>query len=72
VERLKTPPPPTEGKERPKKAISTATVNREFAFLKHVYNIAIRDGKTNSNPVAKLQMLREPSGRVRYLSRRGG
>jgi integrase len=68
VERLKTPPQPTDEKERPKKAISAATVNREFAFLKHVYNIAIRDGKTNSNPVAKLKMLRESSGRVRYLS----
>jgi len=43
-------------------------VNREFAFLKHLFNIAIRDGKTPSNPVAKLKMLREPSGRVRYLS----
>jgi hypothetical protein len=29
--------------------------------LKHVY-------KTNSNSVAKLKMLRESSGRVRYLS----
>ena len=23
-----------------------ATVNREYAFLKHLYNVAIRDGKT--------------------------
>jgi integrase len=60
-------PPPTNGNEKPK-AISPATVNREFAFLKHVYNIAVRDGKTESNPVAKLRMLRESSGRVRYLS----
>ena len=68
TERLKTPPPPTDEKERPMKAISPATVNREFAFLKHVYNLAIRDGKTQSNPVTRLGMLREPSGRVRYLS----
>lgn len=49
-------------------AVSPATANREYAFLKHVYNIAIRDGKAESNPVAKLRMLREPSGRTRYLS----
>jgi integrase len=68
VERLKTPPPPADETAKAKKAVSPATVNREFAFLKHVYNIAIRDEKTLSNPVAKLKMLRESSGRVRYLS----
>jgi integrase len=68
VERLKTPSPSADETVRPKRAITPATVNREFAFLKHVYNVAIRDGKTLSNPVAKLKMLREPSGRVRYLS----
>jgi len=50
-------------------SIKAATVNREFAFLRRVFNIAIRDGKTEQrNPVAKIGMLREPSGRVRYLS----
>jgi hypothetical protein len=54
-------------------SVSAATANREYAFLKHVYNIAIRDGKTETNPVAKLRMLREPSGAdsVPY-GRRGG
>jgi integrase len=56
----------TENKKRC--SVTPATVNREFAFLKHVFNVAIRDGKTERNPVAKLKMLREPSGRVRYLS----
>lgn len=68
AERLKLPPPPTDENERPKKPTSPATVNREFAFLKHVFTIAVRDGKTDTNPVAKLRMLREPSGRTRYLS----
>lgn len=68
AERLKTPAPPDDGNERPKKPTSPATVNREFAFLKHVFTIAVRDGKTDTNPVAKLKMLREPSGRTRYLS----
>jgi site-specific recombinase XerD len=68
AERLKVPPPPTNENERPKKPTSPATVNREFAFLKHVFAIAVRDGKTDTNPVAKLKMLREPSGRTWYLS----
>jgi hypothetical protein len=68
TDRLMVPPPPKDEKERPKRTISPATVNREFAFLKHVYNIAVRDGKTESNPVARLGVLRESSGRVRYLS----
>jgi integrase len=50
------------------KVVSPATVNREMALLKRVYNVAGRDEKTATNPVAKLRMLREPSGRVRYLS----
>jgi site-specific recombinase XerD len=45
-----------------------ATVNRELAFLKHVYYVATRDGKTERNPLAKLRLRREPSGRVRYLT----
>ena len=68
AERLKTPTTPTDEHEQPKKPTSPATVNREFAFLKHVFTIAIRDDKTDTNPVAKLKMLREPSGRTRYLS----
>jgi len=48
--------------------VEPATVNRELAFLKHVYNVAIRDSKTDRNPVSKIKLLREPSGRVRYLT----
>jgi integrase len=68
TERLRAPGPSSDNKERPKKPTSPATVNREFAFLKHLFAIAVRDGKTDTNPVAKLKMLREPSGRTRYLS----
>jgi len=32
--------------------VEPATVNRELAFLKHVYNVAIRDSKTERNPVS--------------------
>lgn len=48
--------------------VEPATVNRELAFLKHVYNVAIRDSQTERNPVSKIKLLREPSGRVRYLT----
>ena len=34
--------------------IKPATVNREFALLRRVFNVAIRDGKTERNPVTKL------------------
>lgn len=57
-----------DGDGKKPRPVKPATVNREYAFLKHVFNVAIRDGKTERNPVAKLKMLREPSGRVRYLS----
>jgi integrase len=50
------------------KAVAPATVNRHLAFLRRVFNIAIRDGKTERNPVVKLKALKEPSGRTRYLT----
>jgi integrase len=56
------------GDDGTRRAVTAATANREFAFLRRVYNIAIRDDKTDRNPVSKLTALREPSGRVRYLS----
>ena len=48
-------------------AVTAATVNREVAFLRHVFNVAIRDGQTERNPVARLRFFKE-RGRVRYLS----
>lgn len=49
-------------------SVSPATVNRELAFLKRVFNVAMRDGKSERTPFAKLRLLPEPSGRTRYLS----
>jgi len=49
-------------------AVEPGTVNREFGFLKHLYNMAIRDEKIMITAVGKLRNLQEPSGRVRYLS----
>jgi len=56
------------GRTLDENAVTPATVNREVAFLKHICNLAVRDEQTERNPLAKLRMLREPSGRVRYLT----
>ena len=38
---------------------AVGTVNRELAFLKHVYTLAIRDRLTLSNPVKEVEMFNE-------------
>ena len=43
-------------------------INRYQAWLRHVLNVAIRDGKLTVNPTAKVKMLREPKGKTRCLS----
>lgn len=43
-------------------------VNRYMAWLRHVLNGVVRDGKLPANPVLKLKMYREPKGKTRFLS----
>ena len=45
-----------------------ATVNRELSFLRRVFNVALANGLVDCNPVKQVKFLREPSGRVRFLS----
>jgi len=45
-----------------------ATVNRELSFLRRVFNVALANGLVDRNPVKQVKFLREPSGRVRFLS----
>jgi integrase len=45
-----------------------ASVNRELAFLKRVYNVAIADGLLEMNPVRQVKLLQENNARVRYLT----
>jgi integrase len=47
---------------------SPARINRYQAWLRHVLNVAIRDGKLTTNPAAKVKMLRESKGCIRFLS----
>ncbi len=55
-------------RRRKSQEATPATVNRHVAFLKRVYNVAIRDGRCRENPVARVKMLRENNARIRYLT----
>jgi integrase len=44
------------------------TVNRYFAFLKHLYYLALREGKVEKNPVVGVKFFKEPHGRLRFLT----
>ncbi len=46
-----------------------ATVNRELACLKCIFNKAIEWGKATDNPVRKVKLLRENNERIRYLEK---
>ncbi len=53
--------------QRRNEKASNGTINRELALLKHCFSIAIKWGWAIENPVKRIEMLREPRGRVRYL-----
>jgi integrase len=62
------PRPENASKEfQPKRRWSDATINRHFAFLRHVLMLAIKDGKLTQNPVTGLKFLPEVK-RTRFLS----
>lgn len=59
----------TSEKARGSGSRSGATVNRFLAILSHVFSVAIRDWQwADQNPVKGVSRLKEPPGRVRYLS----
>jgi hypothetical protein len=39
-----------------------------MAWLRHVLNEVVREGKLPGNPVLKLKMNKEPKGKTRFLS----
>ncbi|OVE79605.1 hypothetical protein BVY01_02025, partial [bacterium I07] len=53
---------------RRNQGVSNATVNRELACLKRMYNLAIKWGEVKRNPVHDVDFLEEPPGRTRFLS----
>src|ERR1017187_9367205 len=48
--------------------VKPATVARERPWLKHLYNVAIRDEKVEKNPVNQIKIPKPNNARVRYLS----
>jgi integrase len=48
--------------------VKPATVNRELAFLKRVFNVAIANQQAETNPVRQVKLFRENNQRVRFLS----
>jgi len=52
---------------QPKRRWSDATINRHFAFLRHVLMLAVKDGKLTQNPVSGLKFFPEVR-RTRFLT----
>lgn len=52
----------------PKNLTCPATVNREIACLKTIFNKAVKDGRAEHNPCQGLKMLKENNERNRVLS----
>jgi integrase len=51
------------------KGVSPATVNRSLAVLKRIFNLAIKWGLVDKNPVRFVEFLKEPEGRLRFLGK---
>ena len=51
-----------------KQKVKPATVNRDIAFLKHVYTKGIEWGKVFENPAKKVKLFKEDNRRLRFLS----
>ncbi len=50
------------------KTVTNATINRELAFLSHLYTMAKKWDKIDKDPTKKVQKLKEPPGRTRFLT----
>jgi len=56
-------------KRKRKEQVATATVNRELACLKHIFNKAIEWDKARENPVIKVKFFGVKNKRTRYLEK---
>jgi integrase len=50
------------------KYVSNATVNREVGTLRNMLNVAVQWKRLRANPIRDLPKLKEPPGRLRFLS----
>jgi integrase len=55
-------------RQRQQAGKSDVTINRELAFLRNLYTMAVTWGKATDNPVKKVRFSREDNGRIRMLS----
>jgi integrase len=55
-------------KNKRRDQVSPASVNRELTCIKHMFNKAVEWGYLSGNPLRLVKKLKEPPGRVRYLS----
>ena len=53
--------------KKSKRVWSAATINRHFAFLRHVLMLAVKDGKLDRNPVRGIKIFAEAK-RTRYFT----
>jgi integrase len=56
-------------RQRKQAGVGDVSINRELAFLRNLYTIAIAWGKASENPVKKVRFARENNGRTRFLTR---
>ncbi len=47
---------------------SNVTINRELAFLRNVFSMAVRWGQAETNPVKEVKLSREDNSRMRFLT----
>jgi integrase len=58
-----------EGRDPDRKQVAPATANRYLAVLSHACTLAVKEwGWLEDNPALKVRRMKEPAGRVRYLS----
>ena len=50
------------------KGLSNQTIAHYLKFLRHLFNLAIRDGKLERNPLAQIEFPKLTRGHLRYLS----
>lgn len=55
-------------RKRKQQGRSEVTINRELAFLKNMFTVAIQWGKATENPVKKVETYREDNSRTRFLT----
>ena len=54
--------------KRKEDGVSVRTINIELACLRHMFNMGIKWGKVQKNPVSEVKLFKEPEGKDRILS----